>query len=227
MVARALFKAPLSHNQRCFPRYPFLQGKKDKDKNVPKRVADGDREKRTVAEIKGSPEEAADECGKDKHNIATADVNKGIKSGGQKPSGQRAEAALPTALDKAPPEELLSRPDEEQDQKGHPERRSLLLERIDVANPAGRKRKNLPRNSIPGIKNEIKNDGRKNSKENFFPNLSAASAAEKRKKRPVQSKAERNEKDSIGAQPPPKIKGTKTMKDKKQAVKSCSKKGQD
>jgi hypothetical protein len=85
-------------------------------------------------------------------------------------------------LDEAPPEELLSRPDEEQDKKSDPEGRNSLSKIIDVANPAGRKRKNFPRNSIPGVKNEIKNDAREHSKENFFPNLSAACAAEKRKK---------------------------------------------
>jgi hypothetical protein len=76
----------------------LLIGDNDKNKKVPESVTHGDKKHGSQAQIKISPEKAADRGGEDEHDIAASSMNESVESRGQQPSGSSSKASLKAAL---------------------------------------------------------------------------------------------------------------------------------
>ena len=76
----------------------LLKGDNDKNKKVPERVAHGDKKYGSQAQIKETPEKAADRGGEDQHGIAASSMNESVESRAQQPSGSSSKASLKAAL---------------------------------------------------------------------------------------------------------------------------------
>lgn len=143
-------------------------------------MADGHKERRTVAEKKRSPKQAADQSGKDEHDIAASQMDERIEGRGAKPSGYGAEAILPMPLDETSPKELFSGADKKEHKKDDPETRRALAISIGPDDLPRRKRKDRPGEIISRIEDEIEHEGRKEPNKNLLKRSGTQIGDEKR-----------------------------------------------
>jgi hypothetical protein len=201
------------------------QRKDKEDEYIPKRVAYGDQDERTISGVKCPPVQAADQGGQDEHDVAIARMDGGVEGGGPEPAAERASRRIPMPLEKSPPEHLLAGSDQQDDQKGNSGNGSAVFKGINTADSFGSKREDRAGELVTRQKNKIQDQGRKAAGDNLFgPPLSKV-LHEQWPIGFIRDEAKTRKNHDVGAHPPPEVEGTQVSKNKKGNKQSRGQKG--
>ncbi len=137
----------------------------------------------------------------------------------------RPKPGRPAPLEKSTPEQLLPRTDDEAQEKADPERRSSVLEAVDLGNPAFGKGKKDPGDRVSGPKDGIKKNRRNHAPKDlaarFVPNIGPKQG----RKIPVEGRAENDEQDQGSGHPLPEIQRAETFENEKRNKKEDGRSG--
>lgn len=214
---------PLSHvfchlffNFRQFSHFRQLPDRPYyKNAGIPEHVRDKHRDKTSSGPVEASPEKAAGESCKDENRIPRWNVDPGVKKGREDKSGPGAPSFSEASLHKASPEDFLSEPYGEKEQKGDKGRGEPSEVRVNRSDVPCRVRKESRKepgcyreNLIPHVENGVQKSSQENSKEKILRGELSA-----RKERPAEGKGDGCQKRSAEGKQDPEIEGLKDKHD--------------
>jgi len=142
---------------------------------IPEHVRDNHRDKASCGPVEAPPEKAAGEGCKDEHRIPCRKMDRGVKKGSEEESGPGAPSPSEASLHKASPEDFLSEPYGEKEQKGDKGRgkpSEVRVNRSDVARRVGeesRKESGYKHEKLVShVENSIQQSSKKNSEKNLL-----------------------------------------------------------
>src|SRR4030042_1545531 len=119
----------LCFNFKHFRHLPY--GPYDKYQGIPEHVRDKHRDKSPCSPVEASPEKPAGEGRKDENRVPGWKMDRCVKQGCKDESRPGAPSRSEAPLDKASPEDFLSEPDGEKEQKTHKGRGESSEVRVD------------------------------------------------------------------------------------------------
>ena len=178
-------------------------------------MRDKHRDKTSSGPVEASPEKAAGESCKDENRIPRWNVDPGVKKGREDKSGPGAPSFSEASLHKASPEDFLSEPYGEKEQKGDKGRGEPSEVRVNRSDVPCRVRKESRKepgcyreNLIPHVENGVQKSSQENSKEKILRGELSA-----RKERPAEGKGDGCQKRSAEGKQDPEIEGLKDKHD--------------
>jgi hypothetical protein len=178
-------------------------------------VRDKHWDKTSCGPVKAAPEKAAGEGCKDEHRIPRGKMDRGVKKGGEEESGPGAPSPPEAALHKASPEDFLSEPYGEKEQKGDKARgepSQVRVNRSDVSCRVGKESRKKPgykhEKLVSHVENGVQKSSQENSKEKILRGELSA-----RNERPADGKGDGCQKRSAEGKQDPEIEGPKDKDD--------------
>jgi hypothetical protein len=178
-------------------------------------VRDKHGDKTSCGPVEASPEKAAGERCKDEHRIPCGKMDRGVKKGSEDESGPCAPSLSEAALHKASPEDFLSEPYGEKEQKGDKARgepSQVRVNRSDVSCRVGKESRKKPgykhEKLVSHVENGVQKSSQENSKEKILRGELSA-----RKERPAEGKGDGCQKRSAEGKQAPEIEGPKDKDD--------------
>jgi len=178
-------------------------------------VRDKHRDKTSCGPVEASPEKAAGEGCKDEHRIPRGKMDRGVKKGSEEESGPGAPSPHEAALHKASPEDFLSEPYGEKEQKGDKARgepSQVRVNRSDVSCRVGKESRKKPgykhEKLVSHVENGVQKSSQENSKEKILRGELSA-----RNERPADGKGDGCQKRSAEGKQDPEIEGPKDKDD--------------
>jgi hypothetical protein len=177
---------------------------------IPEHVRDKHRDKTSFGPVKASPEKGTGEGCKDEHRISRGKMDPGVKKCREDESGPGAPFLSEPSLNKASPEDFLSEPYGEKEQKGDKGRgepSEVRVNRSDVPCRVGKESRKEPGDKHEKQVSHIENGVQKSSQENSDENILRGELSAQ-KERPAEGKGEGCEKRSAEGEQDPEIEGS-------------------